>query len=393
MADIPVSTLRFDGGENCLDCGRREVDLPGPLPAVGDDVDWRVRDYDGFRIFMIEELAARFPERTRWTPADMEVVLTEQLAAVLDQLSDMLDRVAGEAFLETARHPESVRRFLAMIGYDAIKKAQAAGALPADEADPVILAGALTRYWFAEPLAMEQARRAGPREIFTQKRMVTLDDYAIQLAQHPLVARAHARYQWSGSWHTVQVAVIPWGNRTLDEPIAVYPTDLRNQVTAFHRERGLCEPDWSAHPGIRTILRPYVDAYRMAGQAVLLMDYEPVGIAMAIAIQVRDTYFRSEVDASVRQALGTGPTGFFAHGRRRFGEDLYAGDIFETLMALDGVVHVCLNRFKRVGSQYADQADSGHIILGGLVVAVCDNDPGNPGRGYYRLTLHGGRLG
>ena len=41
-----------------------------------------------------EELAARFPERRRWTPGDLEVVMVEVMAALLDQLSDMADRVA-----------------------------------------------------------------------------------------------------------------------------------------------------------------------------------------------------------------------------------------------------------------------------------------------------------
>ena len=92
MAETPVPELNFAG--NCPDCGGRSVDLPQVLPVIGDDFDWLVRDYDGFRLFMLEELAARFPERTRWTPADMEVVLVEQLAAILDQFSDQLDRVA-----------------------------------------------------------------------------------------------------------------------------------------------------------------------------------------------------------------------------------------------------------------------------------------------------------
>ena len=100
---------------------------------LGDDFDWLVRDYDSFRRFMLEELAARFPERTRWTPADMEVVLVEVLAAVLDQLSDMLDRVATESYLETARRPETVRRLLALIGFDA---ATAAGLTDEDSGAP-----------------------------------------------------------------------------------------------------------------------------------------------------------------------------------------------------------------------------------------------------------------
>ncbi|MCK4690386.1 MAG: hypothetical protein KAT20_01150 [Desulfuromonadales bacterium] len=391
MAETPVSELHFEG--ICPDCGGRRVELPQTLPEVGDDFDWQVRDYDGFRLFMLEELAARFPERTRWTPADMEVVLVEQLAAILDQLSDQLDRVAAEAFLETARRPESVRRLLAMIGYDAIQKTQATGALDATETDPAVLRVALEQHWFANPLAMEQARRAGPQEIFTQKRMVTLSDYAERLEDHPLVLRATAWQQWSGSWHSVYVAVIPWANRLLDAAALSYPDKLQHKVEAFHLERGLCTPDWSLDPSIRAILRPYLDAYRMTGQEVILQDAVPVGISMSLSIRVNKHYFQSEVQHSVEQALGTGPKGLFKPGRLRFGEDLHSSDIFETLMALDGVDHVCLNRFKRIGSQYPDQSEAGRIELKGIEVAVCDNEPTKPERGYYRLKLHGGRLG
>ncbi|HHD63012.1 MAG TPA: hypothetical protein ENK96_01315, partial [Desulfobulbaceae bacterium] len=95
MADNPVPSLEFAG--RCPDCAERLVVLPQPLPETGDDFDWMVRDFDGFFRFMQEELAARFPDRTRWTAADMEVVLIEAFASVLDQLSDMTDRVAAEA--------------------------------------------------------------------------------------------------------------------------------------------------------------------------------------------------------------------------------------------------------------------------------------------------------
>ena len=106
MAETPTTTLAFPGG--CPDCGRRSVQLPPPLPEFGDDFDWLARDYDGFRLFIMQELAARFPERLQWTPGDIEVVLVEVLAALLDQLSDMTDRIAAEATLETARRPASL---------------------------------------------------------------------------------------------------------------------------------------------------------------------------------------------------------------------------------------------------------------------------------------------
>jgi hypothetical protein len=95
----------------------------------------------------------------------------------------------------------------------------------------------------------------------------------------------------------------------------------------------------------------------------------------------------------VERALGTGPGGFFAPGRLRFGEDLWASDLYQLLMGLSGVDNVCLNRFKRLGDRFRDQAASGQIVLEGLEVAICDNDQARPGRGYFTLRLHGGRKG
>ena len=393
MADTPVPKLRFEPG--CPDCGKRRAELPGPFPEIGDDFDWRVRDYDGFRLFMLEELAARFPERTRWTPADMEVVIVEILSAVLDQLSDMTDRAATEAFLETARRPESVRRLLAMIGYSAIDEARARGEI--DVAVDTVTAErneALERFWRSSPHSMELARREGPRAIRTQHRMVTADDYARRLEDHPLLLRAHAWNAWTGSWHTMHVAAIGWGNHKLEDTLTQSEIDaLRSEVDAFNLRRRLDQPEWDAAPTLRTILRPYLDAYRMAGQEVILQDAVPVPVSMAISIIIADNYFRSEVTYAVATALGTGPSGFFEPGRLRFGEDLYPSDLIAVLMVLEGVENVCLNRFKRIGDQYPDRSGTGRIELSGLELAVCDNDPTRPERGYYDLTVHGGRTG
>src|SRR5262249_30018060 len=122
MAQPPVEVLEYTG--RCPDCGRREVEPPAVLPTVGDDFDWDVRDYDGFRLFILQELAAKFPARTRWTSADFEVVLVELLSSQFDKLSDMLDRVSAELTLETARRPQTVRRLLKLIGYDAVQVAK-----------------------------------------------------------------------------------------------------------------------------------------------------------------------------------------------------------------------------------------------------------------------------
>lgn len=400
MAESPPVELHFRG--NCPDCGVREAHLPAPLAEAGDDVDWRVRDYDGFRMFMLEELAARFPERKRWTPADLEVVLIEAMATILDHLSDMADRVAAEAYLETARRPETVRRLLKLIGFDAVAAARAA---KQPEGSPTGAAAikALEDHWRVNPHAMEQARRAGPREIHTQKRMVTVDDYAIRLREHPLVVHAHAWRQWSGSWFTVRLAVIVRENMTLDPdpdgaPPEGYDEDLQREIVSFHESIGLeplnllpLPPD--SPPSPRMILRPYIDAFRMAGQEVVMQDPVHVGIYLSISARVAVNFFQSEMRHAIDQVLGPGPAGFFEPGRRGFGEDLYASDVIEALMGLDGIEHVCLNRFKRIGSQYPDRVDAGFIPLDGLEVAVCDNDADKPAMGFYRLKLHGGRKG
>ena len=391
MAENPQTTLTFIG--RCPDCAERQVQLPPALPEVGDDFDWLVRDYDSFRRFMLEELAARFPERTRWTPADMEVVLIEVLAAVLDQLSDMLDRVATESYLETARRPETVRRLLALIGFDA---ATTAGLTDEDPAAPNAQTKEqqLEQLWRRNPTLMEAAKREGPLAIHTQRRMVTVADYAARLVDHPLVLRATAWEEWSGSWTALRVAAVLWQEHRLDDQGLEFPGDLKGQVAAFHRLNFQPEPVWEPDPPtIRTVLRPYLDALRMIGQEVFLQDAEPVSIKMFISIRVAENFFQSEVRHAVNQALGTAPGGFFEPGRLDFGEDVYASDIFQTLMALDGVENVCLNSFKRLGDRFPDQADTGVILLQGLEIAVCDNDPARPERGFFNLKLSGGRKG
>lgn len=397
MTDSLPTTLHFRG--TCPDCGAREVPLPAAIADVGDDFDWHVRDYDGFRLFMLEELAARFPERKRWTPADLEVVLVEAMATILDQLSDMADRVATEAFLETATRPETVRQLLEFIGYDAVaaakKKDHISGQLQGDAA-----AKTVDDYWRVNPHAMEQARRAGPREIHTQKRMVTINDYAVRLREHPLIVHAHAWKEWSGSWYSVRLAVILLQTMQLDrdpdESVQIeYSEEQKIKITNFHEGVGLTAPNLESSPvpSVRMVLRGYIDAFRMVGQEVILQDPDYIGIYMSLSVRVAANFFQSEMRHEITQVLGHGPGGFFEPGRLSFGEDLYASDVIEALMKLDGIENVCLNRFKRIGSQFPDRAQDGFITVNGLEVAVCNNEAGKTQLGYYRLKLHGGRKG
>lgn len=146
-------------------------------------------------------------------------------------------------------------------------------------------------------------------------------------------------------------------------------------------------------PPARALLRPLIEARRLTGAEVRLVNAVQVPIGFTLSVGVGPGYFRSEVRSAIAAALGTGPGGLFAPGRRYFGEDLPAGDIIQAVTALPGVEHACLDRLRRLGAGAADQTASGRIELDGLEIAICDSQPGRPERGYYRLVLHGGRRG
>ncbi|MDH5480487.1 MAG: hypothetical protein OEX11_06990, partial [Nitrosomonas sp.] len=170
-------------------------------------------------------------------------------------------------------------------------------------------------------------------------------------------------------------------------------TLLQDEIDAFYRQANIDLPDWSTSITPRSIIRPYLDAYRMAAQEVFLVDAQQIGINISLSIRIAENYFQSEIRRVVFDTLGNGLGGLFEAGRVRFGQDLYGSDIIDAVMALDGVKVVCLNRFKRVGKRYPNQADFGRIKLDGLEIAVCDNNPQKPQRGILRLTIHGGRRG
>jgi len=407
MAETPQSILAFDLAD-CADCGKRITKLPQTLPDAGTDFPWDARDYDAMRLFMLEELVARFPDRRRWTPADMEVIIIEVFAALIDHLSDATDKAFAEGSLETARMPASVRRLLSFIGYDALSDLLAERKLEAELATASELnkQNAVERYWHDNPFSMEEARQTGVRTIFDQARMVTEQDFTKRLDDHPLVARANASSVWTGSWNTLSVAVIlvdtmwridqsfdslkkpanPAAKRAFERRLE----QLQLKTEQFHLRNDLAVPVWNARPTFRSILRTYVDSHRMCGQDVDFRDAVPVGIAIVISIVVAPDFYQSEVRQAAEIALGDGEEGFFQAGNLKFGEDLFSSDIIAALMALDGVQNVCLIRFKRVGNDYPDQAEAGRITLNGIEIAVCDNISGSRERGYFHLYLNGG---
>jgi len=472
MAVTPTSQLSFT--DSCNDCGSRRVDLPLALPEIGDDFDWLVRDYDGFRMFMMEELAGRFPERARWTTADIEVVLVEALAVILDQFSDTLDRAHNDAFLDSARRPQSVRRLLKLIGYDAVlhhytakwssehlvlhllnyKEVDTSGIdfslnltvrknlqkLLAWLGHPENILGAqpslndktteknfldligydtsslietldldisehrlfateqLERQWRDNVFDMQQAKTEGPRKLHTNYRMVTLDDYLERIEDHPMVLRAAAKQKWTGSWNTILASCVLFDNAKLDDVVNASVTGLtletlQLQVDSFHSINKISPVDWNEQVTFRSVIKSLVDQMRMAGQEVWLQDSLMIGVSISLSIRIASNYFQTEISQAVAKAMANEVGGFFEPGRLAFGHDLYASDLIDWLMKIEGIDAVCLNRFKRVGVRYADQSGSGVISVAAQEIVRCDNDLQQPENGYWNLNLHGGQKG
>jgi len=87
---------------------------PRSAPLI---VDYLAKDYASFRQALLDFAAARYPEWTERSEADVTMVMLELFAWAGDMLSYMQDRVGNEAFLETATQRRSVAAHLALIGY------------------------------------------------------------------------------------------------------------------------------------------------------------------------------------------------------------------------------------------------------------------------------------
>jgi hypothetical protein len=98
-----------------FDCSRETpcVDLPETEPLI----DYNVKDYASFRGALLDWISARYPNWTERNEADLGIALLELFSYAADQLSDYQDRVANEAYLETARQRVSVKRHSGLIDY------------------------------------------------------------------------------------------------------------------------------------------------------------------------------------------------------------------------------------------------------------------------------------
>lgn len=89
---------------------------------MASPIDYTSRDFDAIRADLIARIPDYLPEWTDTNPADFGIVMVDLFAHVGDLLSYYTDRVAQEAFLQTATQRQSVLRIASMLGYTPVQQ-------------------------------------------------------------------------------------------------------------------------------------------------------------------------------------------------------------------------------------------------------------------------------
>jgi hypothetical protein len=105
------------GCPSTLDC-----ETPAPVCALPDDdtppIDYLAKDFQSFRKALSDFSALRYPAWQERSEADFGVMFMEALASLADDLSYQQDRIAAEAWIETATQRRSLVRLARLVDYD-----------------------------------------------------------------------------------------------------------------------------------------------------------------------------------------------------------------------------------------------------------------------------------
>ncbi|PSN10931.1 hypothetical protein C7293_26250 [filamentous cyanobacterium CCT1] len=213
-----------------------------------------------------------------------------------------------------------------------------------------------------EPVA-EVIRRAPEAYRFRQHRAVTLKDYVQRAEELEEVSQAAARYAWTGSWRTVQIAIDPVGTTELDD-------------------------------ALREKLARHLDAVRLIGEDLEIRPPRFVPLDIRVALCIHPSYWPEDVRFVLEQEFSEGYTpdgrlGFFHPDRWTFGQPLYASQIAGRVQAVPGVEHVISISLRRW-----NEATPGTEVVTALrpnEIIQVRNDPDRMETGAIAFDLRGGR--
>jgi Baseplate J-like protein len=111
-------TFSFMAGEpSTLDC-RIKAPAPQPQPPSAPPIDYLSKDFLSFRKALSDFSTLKYPAWQERSEADFGVMFMEALCALGDDLSYQQDRIAAEAYLDTATERLSVVRHARLVDYE-----------------------------------------------------------------------------------------------------------------------------------------------------------------------------------------------------------------------------------------------------------------------------------
>ena len=238
-----------------------------------------------------------------------------------------------------------------------------------DEAFSVLVNGAVAWNPFdviegraPEPKA-ETIRRAPEAYRYRQLRAVTLKDYVDRAQELTEVSRAAARYAWTGSWRTVQIAIDPVGTAVLDGPT-------------------------------RTKIADHLEAVRLIGEDLEVRPPRFVPLGIYVGLCIDPNYWPEDIRFILEQEFSDGYTpdgrkAFFHPDLWTFGQELHASQIIGRIQAIEGVEHVISVAMKR----WNDPTTASDVLVAVRPNEILEvhNDPDHMELGFIRFEIKGGR--
>jgi hypothetical protein len=226
-----------------------------------------------------------------------------------------------------------------------------------------------------EPETIEHVRQIAPEAFRAiQFRAVTERDWEEMALRHADVAAAKASFRWTGSWHTVFVAIHP-----------ADPANLRR----------LPGGGTELQPAFASLIKTHLTRFKLAGYDLNIRAAIYVPLEIDIRICVGEGHFRGDVLAEVERALSNrrfadGTTGFFFPLRFGFGSAVYLSQLYAAVSAVEGVNSAEITKFKRYWDPPRGEIEKGSIAMTPFEIPRLDNDPNFPENGVLRVTAVGG---
>ena len=214
---------------------------------------------------------------------------------------------------------------------------------------------------------IESARLISPEKILhTKERAVTENDYREIVKRYPGVDHVYIKFQWTGSWYTVFIAIDRKDNKKIDENF----------------KRGLNQ---------------YLDNFKLSCYDIQIKEPIFVPLYIKLKIWLKPNILKSEVRRLLFKKfsnidLDDGTKGFFHPDNFTFGQSLYLSKIYQHVMQIIGILSVEVLTFARLGRIVEDEEnkDTGFIKIKKNEIIRLDNDSNLPKNGKIDFVIEGG---